>query len=183
MLFRSARKYDEIATNLKNNFDDIFWLKEHKYYADFVNENGANTDVRPNQLIASALEFSPVDDLEKVAVFNKIKKELLTARGIRTLSPKSAYYKGVYEGGQVNRDLAHFNGCAMPWLLGMFIELNYELNGERIKDRGLELLNGFEEDINIHGVGSVAEMYDGNPAYKPHGCISSALSEIGRAHV
>ena len=116
-----ARKYDEIATNLKNNFDDIFWLKEHKYYADFVNENGANTDVRPNQLIASALEFSPVDDLEKVAVFNKIKKELLTARGIRTLSPKSAYYKGVYEGGQVNRDLAHFNGCAMPWLLGMFI--------------------------------------------------------------
>ena len=171
-----ANKYEEIANNLKDNFDEIFWLNDLKYYADYVNDDGVNTDVRPNQLIACALKYSPVDDLAKIAVFNKVKKELLTSRGIRTLSPKSAKYKGVYEGNQIDRDLAHFNGCVMPWLLGVYIELNYELNGERIKNRSLELLNGFEEDINIHGVGSVAEMYDGNPAHKPHGCISSALS-------
>ena len=173
---KDAHKFEDIANLLKDHFDSIFWIEDLKYYADFVNNDEQNKDVRPNQLIACALEYSPADDMEKMAVLNLVKKELLTPRGIRTLSPKNNKYRAVYEGDQIDRDLAHFNGCVMPWLLGMYIELNSELNGASVKKSSLDLLNGFEEDIDIHGVGSVAEMYDGNPSHKPHGCISSALS-------
>ncbi len=172
----NAQEYAKMAAKLRENFSKIFVVEDLGYLADCVNENGQDRSVRPNQLIACALKYSPADDITKMQVLRTVTKELLTTRGIRTLSPKNPLYKGVYEGDQEARDRAHFNGCALPGLLGFYITLDLALNGKRAIKRGQELVNACEEDMTIHGVGSVAEMYDGDPYHKPHGCISSAIS-------
>ena len=97
-------------------------------------------------------------------------------RGVRTLSPKNPAYKGVYEGDQFHRDMAHHNGCCFPWLMGLYIEAQLKLVGKSFAKQANDMLNAFEEDINVHGVGSIAELYDGDPSHRPHGCISSSVS-------
>ena len=112
-------------------------------------------------------------------VLTAVKKELLTVRGIRSLSPKNPVYRGVYEGDQGSRDIAHFNGCAFPWLLTPYIEATLALTGNKsFVKKANEMLEAFEEDMEIHGIGSVAEIYDGDPSHRPHGCISSAISVV-----
>ncbi len=166
----------KIISRIEENFCNIFWIEERGHLADYVNEDGKNDFTRPNQLIACSLKYSPLDDMIKMEVFKTVQKQLLTIRGIRTLSPKNPLYKGVYEGNQRSRDIAHFNGCAFPWLLGPYIDLDIMLNGKSAVNKDEALLDAFEEDINIHGIGSVAEIYDGDPSHRPHGCISSAIS-------
>ncbi len=172
-----AKQLLALSEKTKQSFNDVFKLDNGvNCLADYVNEREVNTFVRPNQLIASSLKHTPVDDFTKLCILKRTNSELLTTRGIRTLAPKNPLYKGVYEGGQRDRDVAHYNGCAMPWLVASYIELDLLLNGKRASKRGLDMLNAFEEDINVHGIGSVAEIYDGSPSHKPHGCISSAIS-------
>lgn len=166
----------KIIENINENFYNVFWVGERGHLADYVDENGKNNFTRPNQLIACSVKYSPLDDMARMDVLKAVQKELLTTRGIRSLSPKNPLYKGMYEGNQRSRDIAHFNGCAFPWLLGAYIDLDIMLNGKGAVKRDEALLNAFEEDIATHGVGSVAEIYDGDPFHKPHGCISSAIS-------
>ena len=158
------------------NYTRVFWCEERKHLADYVDEHGQNIFTRPNQLIACCVKYSPLDDETKMAVLTAVKKELLTVRGIRSLSPKNPLYRGVYEGDQGSRDIAHFNGCAFPWLLTPYIEANLALTGKSFVRKAKDLLDAFEEDMEIHGIGSVAEIYDGDPSHRPHGCISSAIS-------
>ena len=172
----NLQKWRDNITKIENNFLNAFWVPERNHLADYIDEKGKNIFMRPNQIVACCLDFSPIDDEHKMLILSGIKKELLTIRGIRTLSPKNPLYKGVYEGDQKARDNAHHNGCAFPFLLGLYIEAQLRLVGRSYKEKGLALLNAFEEDISIHGIGSVAELYDGDPSYKPHGCISFAVS-------
>lgn len=170
------QSWHKTAQSIKDNYLNYFWVKERRHLADYYDENGKNVATRPNQLLAAALNYSPIEDDIKMEILKAVKKELLTVRGIRTLSPKNPLYKGIYDGNQHNRDLAHHNGCSFPWLLGLYIEAQIRLVGKEFVKKGNELLNAFEEDINIHGVGSVAELYDGDPSHHPHGCISSSVS-------
>lgn len=173
-------KWKIIIEKIKNNYFNYFWSDERKHLADYVDEYGKNVFTRPNQLIACAVKYSPISDEAKMSILMSVKKELLTPRGIRSLSPKNPLYKGVYEGNQQDRDFAHHNGCAFPFLLGVYIESMLRLVGNDYKNdyirEGKELLAAFEEDMTIHGIGSVAELYDGNPSHRPHGCISYAAS-------
>ena len=171
-----VQKTDNIIGKIRENYTRIFWCAERNHLADYVDEYGQNVFTRPNQLMACAVKYSPLDDETKMAVLTAVKKELLTVRGIRSLSPKNPLYRGVYEGDQGSRDIAHFNGCAFPWLLTPYIEANLALTGKSFVKNAKEMLEAFEEDMVIHGIGSVAEIYDGDPAYRPHGCISSAIS-------
>ena len=171
-----VQKTDNIIGKIRENYTRIFWCAERNHLADYVDEYGQNVFTRPNQLMACAVKYSPLDDETKMAVLTAVKKELLTVRGIRSLSPKNPLYRGVYEGDQGSRDIAHFNGCAFPWLLTPYIEANLALTGKSFVKKAKEMLEAFEEDMVIHGIGSVAEIYDGDPAHRPHGCISSAIS-------
>ncbi len=170
------KKWDRTITSIKANFTNYFWIEEREHLADYFNESGRNVFMRPNQLMAVAVQYSPVDDIVKMGVLKGVEKELLTVRGIRTLSPKNPIYKAVYEGDQFSRDHAHHNGCAFPWLLGPYVESMLKIGGKSSVKRLKNMLNAFEEDINVHGIGSIAELYDGNPSHKPHGCISSSVS-------
>lgn len=176
-------EWGPVAGKIEDCFYRLFWVEQRRHLADYVGEEGQNIFTRPNQLMACAVEYSPIGDEVQMEVLRAIDRELLTARGIRTLSPKNPLYRGVYEGDQLSRDLAHYNGSNFPWLLGPYIESRLRLEGKSFVSRGRKLLAAFEEDMNVHGVGSVAEIYDGDPAHRPHGCISSSVSvaEIIRA--
>ncbi|MBR0082526.1 MAG: amylo-alpha-1,6-glucosidase, partial [Bacteroidales bacterium] len=102
--------------------------------------------------------------------------ELVTSRGIRTLSPRDPKYKGVYEGSQIERDLAYHQGCTRPFLLEPYIEMSFKVKGPSFLKRAEWLIEGFWADLSKHGVGAFSELYDGDPPHEPHGVISSALS-------
>lgn len=179
---KSVMLWKEIKERIDSSFYDMFWVPERAHLADYVDESGQNKFTRPNQLFACVLDYSPVSEEVRANVIRAVYKELLTVRGIRTLSPKNPLYKGVYEGNQYQRDLAYHQGCTRTWLLGFFIDASLKLFGEAAS--GCEkLVDAFEEDMTIHGIGSIAELYDGNPPHHPHGAISHsvAVAELLRA--
>lgn len=171
-----ATRCKKVRENFEKNFLDIFWVEERHHLADYVDEKGQNVFTRPNQLYACALKYSPVPEEVQAEILRAVTRELVTTRGIRTLSPKNPLYRSRYEGNQHDRDTATHNGCNRPWLLGPYAEASFKLFGSQFLRSAKELVSGFEEDMNIHGIGNVAEIYDGDPPYMPHGAISSAMS-------
>lgn len=161
---------------IERNFLRAFRIEDRDYLSDYVGPEGQNKFVRPNQLFVCALKYSPVDDETKASVLKCIKRELLTVRGIRTLSPKNALYKGEYDGDQLTRDLAYHQGTARVWLICFYIEAMLNLYGESFLSRAEELVEAFEEEIPVHCIGSISEVYDGDPPHQPHGCTSYSAS-------
>ena len=168
--------WSAIRDLVKSSFQKTFWNPERRCLADYVDNNGQSREIRPNQLYAVWVKYSPVDEELAPLIFKVVDSELVTARGIRTLSPRDANYKGVYEGTQVERDLAYHQGCAHPFLLEQFVSIGFRLKGAAFWKRAEWLVEGFYEDLAKHGVGAFSELYDGDPPHEPHGAISSALS-------
>ncbi len=161
---------------VKQNFQPTFWKEDWGYLADCVGNGPIDQAVRPNMLFPIYLEYCPVDDEIVSEVVMTINDELVTKRGLRSLSPRNEAYRGVYEGSQIDRDLAYHQGCAFPALLAPYIDLCFRMMGETFYGRAKYLVEGFFEDISKHGVGAFSELYDGDPPHEPHGAIASALS-------
>ncbi len=161
---------------IEKNYMPTFWNPDLRYLADYVDMNGQHMEVRPNMLYAIWVDYSPVDAEVMRRVMQIIDNELVTSRGIRTLSPRDPNYKGVYEGTQEQRDLAYHQGSSRPSLLGPYIEVAFRMKGASFCKKAEWLVEGFAEDLNKHGVGAFAELYDGDPPHEPHGAIASALS-------
>lgn len=170
------QRWNGIKTLIEENFEKTFWIPERGYLADYVDNAGQGPAVRPNQLYAIALEYSPVSDENKSSIMQTIANELITSRGIRTLSPRNEAYRGVYEGSQIDRDLAYHQGCAWIIPLDYYIDLAFRMIGPSYLKRAEYLIEGFYKDIYKHGVGAFSELYDGDPPHEPHGAISSACS-------
>ncbi|MDR0766531.1 MAG: amylo-alpha-1,6-glucosidase [Odoribacteraceae bacterium] len=173
---RFVEEWKEMPGKIGESFRSLFWYEKGGYLADRVEEAGQDVRVRPNQVFACSLDYSPLTDEMKHGVLDVIRRELLSSRGLRTLSPKNPDYKGSYEGNQEERDSAYHQGTVWPWLTGAYIEANLKLRGKQFLPVARELLSGFEEDISLHGICSIAEVYDGNPPQRPNGCISQAWS-------
>ena len=169
-------KWQPVCDQAGENFQPMFWNERGRYLADYVDNNGQNLDVRPNQLYAICLPYSPVDDEVASSVMSVIKKELVTRRGIRTLSPRDLKYRGVYEGSQRDRDLAYHQGSTRTFLLKPYIETAFKMVGPSFWGRAEWLCEGVYEDLSDHGVGAFSELYDGDPPHQPHGAISYAPS-------
>ena len=170
------QRWNGIKTLIEENFEKTFWIPERGYLADYVDNAGVGPAVRSNQLYAIALEYSPVSDENKSSIMQTIANELITSRGIRTLSPRNEAYRGVYEGSQIDRDLAYHQGCAWIIPLDYYIDLAFRMIGPSYLKRAEYLIEGFYKDIYKHGVGAFSELYDGDPPHEPHGAISSACS-------
>ena len=171
-----VEKWSPVRDLCKMNYQQMFWDPDLRYLADYVDNNGRNMDVRPNQLYAIWVKYSPVDDEVASCVMQVIENELITRRGIRTLSPRNIKYKGVYEGTQTERDLAYHQGCTRPSLLYPYVDCAFRMWGAAFINKAEWLIKGFYEDLNKHGVGAFSELYDGDPPHEPHGAISSAMS-------
>ncbi len=169
-------RWSAVRTLIEENFQKMFWNPDAGYLADYVDNFGQNMDVRPNQLYAISLDYSPVEDMIKSEVVMTVNNELVTRRGIRTLSPRNVMYRGVYEGSQTDRDLAYHQGCAFPNLLDPYVNICFGMMGSNFYKKAEYLTEGFYADINKHGVGAFSELYDGDPPHEAHGAIASACS-------
>ena len=169
-------RWTPVRDLVKENFQPTFWREDWGYLVDHVNNGPQDQAVRPNLLFAICLEYSPVDDEVMSEVVMTINDELLTKRGLRSLSPRNEAYRGVYEGSQIDRDLAYHQGCAFPALLAPYIDVCFKMMGSTFYKRAEYLTEGFFQDISKHGVGAFSELYDGDPPHEPHGAISSAQS-------
>lgn len=173
---RFVEEWAEFPERIRESFVNVFWNEEKGYLADYADHEGQNMWVRPNQVFACSLEYSPITDDMKSQVLRVVTNELLTPKGLRTLSPRNPEYCGRYEGNQNERDRAYHQGTVWPWLIGAYIEANLKLRGKQFLPVAKELLAGFEEDMTMYGLCSIAEVYDGDPPYRPGGCISQAWS-------
>ena len=145
---------------------------------DYVDETNDSPDwsVRPNMIFAVALEYSPLTLPERKQVFDICTKELLTPKGLRSLSPKSGGYNPMYVGPQIQRDYAYHQGTAWPWLAGFYMEACLRLYKQSRISFIERVLVGFEEEMFSHCVGTIPEMFDGNPPFHARGAISFAMN-------
>ena len=171
-----VRNWNDIAKMIPGAFLETFWNAEKGMLADYVDGEYKDWSVRPNMVFATSLPFSPVDEEIRKRVLSRIKQELLTTRGLRTLTPVSAAYKGIYFGDQTERDQAYHQGTVWPWLFGHFVEGYLKIHG----NSGLSFIKGyykeFAQTLTEHGVGTISEIYDGDPPHTPRGAISQAWS-------
>ena len=170
------KKWVTIKELIEENYQPLFWNADLGFLADYVDNAGQHLELRPNQLWPVSLDYRCVDDEVISSVMRVVNAELVTRRGIRTLSPRDVRYKGVYEGPQPQRDEAYQNGSAWPFLLAQYAYASFNMMGKNFIKRAEWLTEGFYEDLSKHGVGCFSELYDGDPPHEAHGAISSALT-------
>ncbi len=177
-----VKRWQDQPGLIKNSFINTFWLPREKYLADFVHKDVANHSVRPNQLMAVALPYSPLDPIQAKHVLDRVDGDLLTPRGIRSLSPRDPNYKGHYTGNARERDQALHQGSAWVWLLGPYSDACFRLYGKEAKKRISKVFLAFEEVLTERGIGTVSEIFDGDPPHASCGAIafSPSVAELFR---
>lgn len=170
------RDWKEIAWNFPAIFKETFWSKEKGYLADYVDGDFRNFQVRPNMIIAASLPFTPISEKIKQLILKKTFEELLTEKGIRTLSPNDPVYKGIYQGNQAERDKAYHQGSSWPWLLIPFADGLLSVYRRSALPLLEKILYHFEPSMKEYGISTIAEIYDGDPPHRPKGSISQAWS-------
>jgi len=161
------------------SFIATFWNEEKNYLADYVDGNYVDWSVRPNMIFAASFEFSPMTREQKKLIVSKVKNELLTPRGLRSLAPNDFNYKGSCEGNADQRSSAAHMGCVYPFLIYPFVKAYLDIH----KAGGLsfvqQIMAGFEEEMSEHCVGTLSEIYEGNPPHTARGAISQAWNVGG----
>ncbi len=170
-----AETLNVLAEKTGKAFVDTF-LNEYGYLLDYVDGNMMDWSVRPNMIFTVAFDYSPLDARQKKGVLDIVTKELLTPKGLRSLSPKSGGYNPNYVGPQMQRDYAYHQGTAWPWLAGFYFEAYlriYKMSGIGFVERQLI---GYEDEMTSHCIGSIPELFDGNPPFKGRGAVSFAMN-------
>ncbi|WP_289858009.1 glycogen debranching enzyme N-terminal domain-containing protein [uncultured Muribaculum sp.] len=164
-----------VANQAKTAFITTF-LNDYGYLYDYVNGKYSDPAVRPNMAIAIGLDYSPLDRRQRKSVLDIVTRELLTPKGLRTLSPKSYGYMPFYIGQPDVRERAYHNGPARPWLFGFYADAYikvFGMSGVSYIDR---MLIGFEDEMSQNCIASISQLYDGNPPFSGHGSISHATN-------
>ncbi len=171
-----VKEWKDLPKLICNSFVETFWDEEKGYLADVVNGDKKDWSIRPNQIFATSLPYSLIDDEIKKSVLDVVNSQLITPRGLRTLSPDDPNYKGICEGDQEARDAAYHQGTIWPWLLEGFsagwLRIHKKSGVAYISD----LLHGFEDEMTQHGIGTISEIYNGDPPHQAKGAISQAWS-------
>ena len=171
-----VKAWKNIPELIAKSFVETFWDEDKGYLADVVNGDDKDWSIRPNQVFATSLPYSMINDSIKKSVLDVVNSQLVTPRGLRTLSPDDPNYKGVYEGPQVQRDSAYHQGTVWPWLLEGFSAGWLRVHKKSGISYINNLLHGFEEEMTQHGIGSISEIYNGDPPHQAKGTISQAWS-------
>ena len=171
-------RLEEAASTCSKSFASMFY-NEFGYLCDYCVDGYRNYDVRPNMIFAVALDYSPLDAGQRKSVLDYCTRELITPKGLRSLSPKSHGYNPMYTGPQVQRDYAYHQGTAWPWLAAFYMEAClkvYKMSRLSYVDN---LLVGYEEELFYHCIGTIPELFDGNPPFHGRGAISFAMNVSG----
>lgn len=184
---RPARKrWRERRLLAKRTFLGRFWLEKERYLADVWEEGRVDRSVRPNMVLAAALEYSPLVKAQRLGVVERARTELLTPRGLRTLSPKSEAYRPRYEKDPEERDGAYHQGTVWPWLFGFYVEaaLRARGNARGVRDELRATWSAIAEELDQAGLNHVSEVFDGDEPRRPGGTMAQAwnTAELLRSH-
>jgi predicted glycogen debranching enzyme len=168
------------VNNVRESFCRLFWNESWGWLNDCIRPDGTvDATLRPNQIFAVALPFSPLEPARQKAVVAVVEKKLLTPFGLRSLPPDDCRYQGVYTGGQQQRDQAYHQGTVWPYLLGPFVEAYLKVNGfsPMSKKQAFRFIEPLLKHLTENGcIGQVSEIFDGNPPHRPKGCFAQAWS-------
>ena len=167
-------QWQQMAEQVAQSFVDTFWNGLYLY--DYVNGQYRDVEVRPNMILAVSLPFSPLSRQQQKSVLDVCTRELLTPKGLRSLSPKSGYYRPNYVGGMLERNRNYHNGPVWPWFTGAYAEAYLKIHRNSGISFVERLLIGMEAEMKKLCVGTLSELHDGNPPYKGHGAMSYAPS-------
>src|SRR5215208_291033 len=182
----AKKKYADMADKARTSFNRMFWNEEAGCLYDVINGEVRDASIRPNQVLAVSLTNSMVTSKRARSILSTVERELLTPRGLRTLSPTDANYIGRYEGDPHSRDGAYHQGTVWPWLMGPFITGYVKTFGSKAgQDFANEWLSQFQAHLNDACLGQVSEIFDGDAPHTPRGCVAQAWSvaELLRAAI
>jgi predicted glycogen debranching enzyme len=168
--------WGKMVSLVKESFVSVFVNKGYPELNDFVSEKETNHQIRPNQLIAISMPFSPLSKDQKKRAFDTVKQHLLTAKGIRTLAPSDPDFVPVYQGDHNSREQAAHQGAVYPWLLQFYAQVLFLISPNSAAKTLERLLKGFDEELSQNGLCSISELYDANPPHLPGGAISHAMN-------
>lgn len=186
-LGEDAADYGELAGRVRQGFAR-FWNESLGYCYDVIDSppagewsGGDDPSLRPNQLLAVSLPHSPLPDDQQRAVVDTCARHLLTAHGLRSLSPDDPAYIGTYGGDRTKRDSAYHQGTVWGWLIGPFVAAHVRVYQDKARARAF--LSPLLASLVDHGVGSISEIFEGNAPFASRGCIAQAWSvaEVLRA--
>jgi predicted glycogen debranching enzyme len=184
---KKAREFNTLSEKVAANFQESFWYENGKYLHDCVRDDFKDTAIRPNQIYAVSLRHSPLRPDQQNMVVDCVKSHLLTPYGLRSLSPSSPEYRGIYGGDQFSRDSAYHQGTVWSHLIGPFIDAYLKVNHSTSEAAAQckEFLKPMLEHLYEAGIGSISEIFDGDAPNKPRGCFAQAWSvaETIRAHL
>ena len=172
---QGADQLEELAVKVKQSFVDTF-VNEYGYLLDYVDGTMMDWSVRPNMIFAVAFDFSPLSQQQMKSVVDICTRELLTPKGLRSLSPKSGGYNPIYVGPQTQRDYAYHQGTAWPWLGGFYMEACLKLYKRSRLSFIERQLVGYEDEMDYHAIGTISELFDGNPPFSGRGAMSFAMN-------
>jgi predicted glycogen debranching enzyme len=173
-LGRQTTAWDGMAAQVATSFER-FWNEGGGYCYDVVDgPYGNDATFRPNQIFAVSLPHTPLSPERQRQVVDACARHLLTSYGLRSLPPGDPQYRGRYGGDQWARDGAYHQGTVWSWLLGPFALAHYRVYGDRAAARAF--LEPMADHLGDYGVGSIAEVFDGDPPFRPGGCVAQAWS-------
>jgi predicted glycogen debranching enzyme len=172
---KDAEALEKRAQLAKTSFVETF-VNEYGYLLDYVDGNMMDWSVRPNMIFAVALDYSPLSQDQMKSVVDICTRELLTPKGLRSLSPKSGGYNPIYVGPQTQRDYAYHQGTAWPWLGGFYMEACLKLYKRSRLSFIERQLVGYEDEMDYHAIGTISELFDGNPPFHGRGAMSFAMN-------
>jgi len=181
-LDEDGARYAGLAARAAAGFDR-FWNDSLGYCYDVLDtpDGGPDGSLRPNQLLAVALAYSPLTAARQRSVVDTCARHLLTAHGLRSLSPDDEAYVGRYSGDRRKRDGAYHQGTVWGWLIGPFVAAHLRVYNDPVAARGY--LAPLLQHLADHGVGSISEIFEGDAPFAPRGCFAQAWSvgEVLRA--
>jgi predicted glycogen debranching enzyme len=183
---KAKERYSAMADKASASFNRVFWNEEAGCLYDVVNGDGRDASIRPNQVIAISLVNSMLSKDRAAKVLRVVERELLTPRGLRTLSPRDPNYIGRYEGDPRSRDGAYHQGTVWPWLIGPFITAYVKTFGADVGRKfAIQWLSTFQDHLSDACLGQVSEIFDGDAPHAPRGCVAQAWSvaELLRAAI
>ncbi|HLZ51415.1 MAG TPA: amylo-alpha-1,6-glucosidase [Candidatus Acidoferrum sp.] len=190
LLGKSAESYERRSAQAKTSFQK-FWNAERQCCFDVIDvpgesigtgkKGGKDAALRPNQILAVSLPLSPLFKEQQKSVVDTCAQQLLTCYGLRSLASGEPGYQGHYGGDQRSRDAAYHQGTVWGWLLGPFALAHFRVYADRAA--ALRFLEPLGQQIRSYGLGTLAEIFDGDPPHTPRGCIAQAwtVGEILRA--
>ena len=167
-------RFTSLAEPARRSFARFVRADGEGLYDVIDGPHGDDASIRPNQIFAVSLPHSPLSPQDQASVVKVCRRDLFTAFGLRSLAPGSPAYHPGYGGGVLERDGGYHQGPVWGWLLGPFSLATYRVSGDAAAAR--LLLEGMSDALEDQGLGTIGEIFDGDPPHHPRGAPAQAWS-------